>query len=250
MSTAAFELYGDLQQRGPLVITCEHASNRVPRPLRATDEDAPWLQTHWGIDIGAANVAREIVRRTGSIGVLAGFSRLVCDPNREPDSPTWLWTDIEGYCPSFNRSVDDAERLRRRTTLYEPYHAAIDRSLGERLTLGGDVILLAMHSFTPVYAGKRRTMEIGILFSRYAAVAKRLQRGLRSRDLDAVLNEPYSGREGMMFAAERHGRAHDVVHLELEVRQDLIGTPARAQQVGRQIADALADLKVRAKSRR
>ena len=44
----------------------------------------------------------------------------------------------------------------------------------------------------------------------------------------------------MIYSAQRHGTAHDVVYLELEVRQDLIDTQAKALATGRRIAQALA----------
>ena len=64
-----------------------------------------------------------------------------------------------------------------------------------------------------------------------------------------ALNEPYSGREGMIFAAHRHGENYGVLYLELELRQDLIDSLPRARRVGRRIADALAHLGVRERRR-
>jgi predicted N-formylglutamate amidohydrolase len=238
----AFEIYGRPEPGGPLVLTCEHASARVPRPLRVADADRPWLATHWAVDIGAAVVARELIRRTGSVGVLARFSRLVCDANRPPDSPTWLWQEIGGYRPTFNREVSDAERERRRRSYWEPYHAAIDRTLAERRRLAGEVLLLAVHTFTPELDGRRREMEIGVLFNHHATVAERLAGALREEGLRAALNEPYSGREGLMFSVDRHGGEHAVTCLEIEVRQDLVAAAAPARRLGARLARVLGTL--------
>jgi predicted N-formylglutamate amidohydrolase len=57
---------------------------------------------------------------------------------------------------------------------------------------------------------------------------------------ESVLNAPYSGRDGLIYSAQRHGRAHELVYLELEVRQDLIDSPEKALATGRRIARALA----------
>jgi predicted N-formylglutamate amidohydrolase len=43
---------------------------------------------------------------------------------------------------------------------------------------------------------------------------------------------------------------HDVVHLEIEIRQDLIDTAPRARAVGRRIAGALSRLGIRREVRR
>jgi predicted N-formylglutamate amidohydrolase len=49
---------------------------------------------------------------------------------------------------------------------------------------------------------------------------------LKAAGYDARLNEPWSGREGFMFAAETHARDHHAAALMLEVRQDLLQAPA------------------------
>ncbi len=53
------------------------------------------------------------------------------------------------------------------------------------------------------------------------------------------LNAPYSGFDGLIYSARRHGLEHGIEYLELEVRQDLIDTPAAAERVGLRIARAL-----------
>jgi len=228
-----------------MVITCEHASRRVPRPLRVSRAERPILDTHWASDIGAANVAREVARRTGSVAVLARFSRLVCDPNRPIDDPTWIRDAIDGKALSFNQNVTLEERRRRRQTYYGPYHDAVDAVLTERLALGGQVLLLAVHSFTPVLGDSPRDMEIGILFDDHEATARRLARALENDGFRIALNAPYSGLDGTIFAAQRHGRMHGVIYLEIEVRQDLIATAPRARVIGRRVADALERLAIR-----
>ena len=245
----AVTIYGEGARRGPMIVTCEHASARVPHPLRTNAHDRPWLKTHWGYDIGAATVAREIIRQSGSAGVFARFSRLVCDPNRSTDHPDWIRRSVEGHPLTFNRRLDANECKRRRSSYYEPYHDAVDRILDERLKCGGDVLLLSVHSFTPVLGNERRDMEIGVLFDRYAAVATRLAELLRDEDFKTELNQPYSGMAGMMFAANRHGSAHNVVYLETEVRQDLTDTAPKARAVGKRFASALERLTVRLRSR-
>jgi predicted N-formylglutamate amidohydrolase len=53
------------------------------------------------------------------------------------------------------------------------------------------------------------------------------------------LNAPYSGKDGLIYAAKRHGSAHQIVYLEIEVRQDLIGSPESAGAIAERIARAL-----------
>ena len=66
----AYETFGSPTE-GPFFVTCEHASNRVPAPLRTTELDRAWMNSHWGYDIGSRTLSLELIRRTGSYGVLA-----------------------------------------------------------------------------------------------------------------------------------------------------------------------------------
>lgn len=236
-----FEVCGDPAGAGPLVITCEHASAVIPAPLRATPADQPWLTTHWALDIGAAAVVRELVRLSGSVGLLARVSRLVCDLNRPLDHPNWILRQLEGHTLSFNRALDEDERERRRLTYFAPFHQALDDLLAQRLTRGPLPLLLTIHSFTPKLGDEVRTMELGVLFDEpHEREAKELVSLLESEGFVTALNEPYTGFDGVsIYAVWRHGSAHGVLYMEIEVRQDLIGTPERAQAMARRIWPAL-----------
>jgi len=92
-------------------------------------------------------------------------------------------------------------------------------------------------------------MELGILFDDYGAVAERLKENFEEAGFATALNEPYSGREGLMFAAAQHGLAHGVIYLELEIRQDLIDTTQKARLLARRLAPAITKLAVRERDR-
>lgn len=228
---------------GPLLLTCEHASARVPSPLAAGPQDEPWLGTHWAVDLGAARVTRELARITASPALLARFSRLVCDANRAPDAEDLIVTRVEGHALSFNRGLDPAQRQQRLARWYEPYHQAVDQELLHWPGPGRGPTLLSVHSFTPVFNGQQRPMELGVLFDHgHPALAARLLQQLKAAGFSTVANEPYSGYEGLIHSAWRHGRKHRVPYLELEIRQDLINTAASAERLARQVAAALAQI--------
>ncbi|MDP6947071.1 MAG: N-formylglutamate amidohydrolase, partial [Myxococcota bacterium] len=217
----------------------------VPSPLHASPEDQAWLDTHWGWDIGAEALTRELVERKSCVALLGRFSRLVCDANRAPDDPTLIRREVEGHVLSFNRGIDDAEVARRIARYHAPYHELVDSCLAERVARGGDVVLFSVHSFTPVFAGQRREMEMGVLFDRYEAIAHRFASHLRDVGFRTALNAPYSGKDGMMYAMHRHGQTHGVAYLELEVRQDLLQEPAAIRDVADRVCAALTALQVR-----
>ncbi len=238
---AAFETIGDPRAASSLVFTCEHASNELPEWV-ANSEDAPLLAEHWGWDIGAAALTRELVSWLGACAVLSRFSRLVCDPNREPDDPTFVVERIGDHALSWNREIDATERARRRDRYSEPYHAEIDRVVGARRASHRATRLCSIHSFTPTWHGKPREMEIGVLFDSHEAVAGRLIDDLAEAGFVTAANEPYSGYAGLIHAARRHGRAHDIVYVEVEVRQDLIDTRPRAREIVRRLVPAIERL--------
>lgn len=245
----AVEVAGDRHHTRRLVVTCEHASNRLPAPLQAAGEDAKWLDTHWGWDPGAGDVVRDLVHRKASVAILSRFSRLICDPNRAPLESDWIRTECEGYALSFNKNISPEERARRKATYYDPYHEEIDRCLSERLSRGGDVLLLSVHSFTPNFMGVVRDMEMGVLFDRFDPVAERFASHLRDQGFVTALNEPYSGKDGQIFSAQHHGHRHGVIYLELEIRQDIIDNSEKVQDVSSRLCDALTALQIRSRNR-
>jgi predicted N-formylglutamate amidohydrolase len=239
VSYQPYEVVGDPAAGGPFVFTCEHATHLLPE-WTPEPADRLLLEDHWGWDIGAADLTRTLIELTGSCGVLSRFSRLICDPNRDASEESFVVERVDGQPISFNRAVDAADRRRRQHRYADPYHDAIDRTIRARKAVGTPVRLCSIHSFTPLYLGRARPMEVGVLFDAHDEHAWRLGGALAEQGLETVLNAPYSGHEGMMYAAQRHGTAHDIVYVELEVRQDLIDTGCKARAIGQRIARALA----------
>ena len=211
---AVEEIDGDERR---LLLTCEHASRRLPAPWRWPDEDRWIVGTHWSFDLGAADITRELAGALGCPALLARFSRLLVDPNRDPASPTLFRGDAEGSALALNAAIDDDERERRLSGYYHPYHQQIDRALA----VFTEAAILAIYTFTPVYEGVERTVEIGVLYDRHPELAQAFARELRRRGWRSALNDPYSGHEGFAYSPERHGAERQRPALELEIRQDI-----------------------------
>jgi len=238
----AYEVIGRPDHAGPFFFTCEHASNWIPDSYRTSAADRALLTDHWGWDIGARDVVRHLVSRLGGQGVAACFSRLLVDPNRPPDTPSFIVREIDGRLVDLNRDLDAAEIARRTSRYFEEYHAAVTRCGEERAALADPFHLVSVHSFTPSYLGRHRPMEVGILFDDYDEDAWHLQEALIREGFDCALNAPYSGKgpDGLIYSAQRHGRALGVKYLELEIRQDLIDTDTKADEVASRLARGLA----------
>jgi predicted N-formylglutamate amidohydrolase len=225
---AFVEVVAEREAAAPLLLTCEHGSEVLPPEFRWCEDDA-WLRgTHWAFDLGAAELTRELARTLGAGAVIAGFSRLVVDPNRPLDSDTLVRNVAEGRLIVMNTDVDAAS-LERRLALWRAYHDALDRLFLESVA----PLALSVHSFTPVYEGSVREVEVGVLFDREEELATLLCARFRAAGFEARLNEPYSGKLGLIYSVSAHAAVSGRRALELELRQDLAVRPeVRARVIG------------------
>jgi len=216
-----------------VMLTCEHATERMPGGWSWHPGDS-WLRgTHWTHDLGAANLTRELVGRWGATAVLSRFTRLLTDPNRPEGHPDMFRQAAEARPIQMNQGLSDEERERRLARLYRAYHAEVDT----RIRNSSAEVLFAVHSFTPVYEGDHRELEIGILYDIEEELAEHVVKRIERAGMKVALNEPYSGKEGLMYSADRHASDHDKQAIEIEVRQDLL-TSADFRE---RLADALTD---------
>jgi predicted N-formylglutamate amidohydrolase len=148
----------------------------------------------------------------------------VIDPNRGEDDPTLLMKLYDGTIIPANRMADAAEVERRLNLFYRPYHDAYARLAARR----ADTVICAVHSFTPCLKGRSpRPWQIGILYSHLdERLAQPLIARLRAEpDLCVGDNEPYSGHLPG-DAVDRHALRHGRPNILIELRNDLIATPA------------------------
>ena len=148
---AAFELV-NAEGKAPFLLICDHASRRVPRALGSLGLEQWQLLRHIGWDIGAAEVARRLARHFEAPLLLAGYSRLVIDCNRQLDDPSAIPELSDGVAVPGNRGLAEAEAALRVAELYRPYHAAIDAALQRWQERGRVPGLISVHSFTPIFA--------------------------------------------------------------------------------------------------
>ena len=141
---------------------------------------------------------------------------------------------------SFNRSLSAEQKEERIAQYHVPYHSAISDTIRKRQESSGPFLLLSLHSFTPVWNHRLRSMDIGVLFDQHESLAERLAQKLSSHFF-VSLNEPYSGKNGLIYSADRHGRHHRLPYLELEINQTLLSSPQRIEVFAKILQEILLD---------
>jgi predicted N-formylglutamate amidohydrolase len=235
---AAYKIIGE-DRPGRWLVTCDHASNRVPPDVAGGDLgiDAADMARHIAYDVGAAGLTVALAAQLNSPAILSDYSRLVIDPNRGEDDPTLLMRLYDGTIIPANRSVDALEVERRLATLYRPYHDAY-AALAARQP---DTVIVAVHSFTPCLRGRSpRPWDVGVLYShldaRLSLPLIDLLRGLPGLCIGD--NEPYAGHLPG-DAIDRHALKPGRHNTLIELRNDLIANEVTQTAWAARLAPAL-----------
>lgn len=230
------------QGQGPFVIVCEHASSTLPRAMgdMGLSEEARLSHIAW--DPGALAVARLLSTRFDSPLVFQKFSRLVYDCNRPPESSASMPMKSEIYTVPANEAVDGPERLARTQALYRPFHSAVSSLIDRRTCDGLATSLITVHSFTPVYFGKPRAVEVGILHDADARFADGiLSAATGDRRHDVRRNEPYGPADGVTHSLILHGISRGIPNVMIEVRNDLIADQAGQGVMAGYLSELIAE---------
>ena len=211
-----------LNEKGasPYVLVCEHASNRVPKQLGNLGLSADELQKHIAWDIGAEGVSRLMSRLLDAPLVLQRYSRLVFDCNRPPEAVDAMPEMSETTAIPGNKGLSAADKMARVEAIYRPFHGGLAHMLDQRACEGRATSLVTIHSFTKVYKGKERAVELGILFDRDARIADRLIKAFPK--VDVRLNEPYGPKDGVMHTVNLHAAPRGIKSVMIEIRNDRI----------------------------
>lgn len=209
--------------RSPIFLTCDHAGRRIPRRLGDLGLPAGELERHIAWDIGALTTSRLLSAMLDAPLVEQVYSRLVVDCNRPTRSPTFIAPLSESTAIPGNLDLSDGEIAAREREIYAPYHARITQMLDARKAAGIPTVLIAMHSFTPVYKGVARPWQVGLLYNRDTRMAAILHELLAETGLTVGDNEPYAITDESDYGIPVHGEQRGLPHIEIEIRQDLIG---------------------------
>ncbi|MBI1207146.1 MAG: N-formylglutamate amidohydrolase [Azospirillum sp.] len=228
--------------RGRFVLVCEHASNAIPASFRGLGLDPDLLGSHIAWDLGARDLALAMSALLDAPLIAPCISRLVYDCNRTAEAPGAVPETSEVYEIPGNQGLSDAQRAARRLRYYQPFHDAIAAVLDARAVAGTATALVTVHSFTPVFRGVRRMVELGVLYDADARLADALVPVIAADGtFDARRNQPYASVDGVTFTLVEHALPRGLANVMLEVRNDLIADPAASERVARKLSGALVE---------
>lgn len=230
------------QGQAPVLVLCDHAGRQVPPELERLGVSEEALARHIGWDIGAADLTRSLAQRLDAPALLNHVSRLVIDPNRRPGTPSSIPEISDGCVVPGNEGLDLEAVVQRVIRYFLPYHRAVARRIGAFRRDGIVPAIVAVHSYTPVMNGEPRPWQIGVLWRGDRRLARPVLEALEARgDLVVGDNQPYSGLRDFGFTVQFHAQRSRLPHVMIEVRQNEIDTPGRAERYAGIVHAALAE---------
>lgn len=226
--------------KSSIVLICEHASNRIPEKLASLGLSDEQLKGHVAWDPGAYALAMAMSATLNAPLVAARFSRLAYDCNRPPEAETAMPQHTEqGPIPG-NKALSHSEKTTRAAEIYAPFHGAAAEVLSQKRNLGSDPVVVTIHSFTPVFNGQQRQVEVGFLHSDNDELAQAMLRHSSANDgFDIRLNQPYGPKDGVLHTIDLHASKGAAPHVMIEIRNDLLCDEKGVQRVHNMIVDAL-----------
>lgn len=234
---ATFEAARTVGPEGPapVLLLCEHASNHFPEAFGTLGLDETVRMSHVAWDPGALELSNRLSADWGLPLVYGAVSRLVYDCNRPPEAADAIPAVSEVHEIPGNCGLGEAERAARVAAVYDPWVAAVDAAVDR----ARPEAIVTLHSFTPVYFGKPRSVEIGILYDSDS----RLADAMLAEDWGRFVvrpNDPYGPEHGVTHTLKRHAIARGLANVMIEVRNDLLSDPLTRESVSRAISRNLA----------
>lgn len=226
-----------------LILSSEHGGNDVPRQYRALFRGhGALLRSHRGWDIGSLSLARSLSRSLGAPLAATTVTRLLVECNRSIGHPD-LFSPV-------SIALKRDERRRLLDGYYFPHRARVALAVARAIERSQPAIHVGMHSFTPVFHGRVRRADIGLLYDpahdperRFCAAWREEILRLDPR-LTVRANLPYKGSsDGLTTSLRRLYGPGLYLGIELEVNQKILGPragPAAARRLHSIIASSLA----------
>lgn len=206
-----------------IVIVCEHASKYIPKYFNGLGLTEDVQSSHIAWDPGAKTLAIAISSALDAPLVCSKISRLVYDCNRPADAPSAMPLRSEIFDVPGNEDILPHEAQARIEQIYRPF----TRMLSDVIEAKDNPAIVTIHSFTPIYHGEKRDVEIGILHSDDTRLADAmLSHAQQFEGFVFERNQPYGPKDGVAHTIKLHGYDKGLFNVMIEVRNDLLDNPA------------------------
>ena len=228
------------QGSSAFVLTCDHAGREIPHKLARLGLSERELSTHVAWDLGVAELGRRLSARLDAFLIMHNYSRLVIDANRPPDAPDSIPTLCEHTRIAANEGLSRGDARQRCEEVFQPYHQRLRTELDVRSARARPSVLVALHSFTPVYMGEARRWHVGVLYGRDPRLGRLVREKLESEGTLIVGdNQPYAVSDASDYTIIVHGEQRGIPHVELEIRQDQLASASEVQRWAERLGDVL-----------
>lgn len=228
-----------------VLVSCEHASNRLPEGMRAP---ARLLAKHVAWDPGALPIAQRLATMFDAPLHAGEYSRLVVDLNRTVGNSVLIRRRSDGHRIPFNRALGKEEIEHRIRAYYLPYRKAVADGVARIVDRRGRCVHLCIHTYTPRFGGRVRRNDIGLLYDPHRRPEAELVRELRGALVEATglvvwLNRPYQGTaDGILPRIREQHDADRYVAIELEVNQKFAAQPRELARISEAFGECLRGL--------
>lgn len=218
-----------------IIITCEHADFKIPDFVKS--KMPSWFTTslkkshqtydQYAIEISMA--VKDLLKKQGFTVDLISYpyTRLLIDANRTKDN--------KGFYSKLSPYITDQE-LKKIEDRYDAYKKECENLIQKNLKTK-DIVLFSVHSFVPVFNGKKRKTDIGLLFrnkiSKEKSFAVQLKKELQKEVPMTHLNLPYRGHTDCFLnhILDKYKNNKSVNGLFFEFNQDYLKSELKKKAV-------------------
>jgi len=209
-----------------LLIVADHASNYIPKKYNNLGLKKKNVVTQKDYYPGVKELAINLSNKLNSQLVLGQYSRLLIDCNRDEDDPTLISAISDRKLILGNKKITKQEKNYRINKMYRPYHEKIKKKILENKIN----IIISLHSFNPIFKGKKRFLKYGILSNQDRRLSDLILNELKKEKKIVGDNEPYKG-SLIGDTLYKHALKRGIHHSLIEIRNDLLSNVKKIDQV-------------------
>ncbi|NRA89183.1 MAG: N-formylglutamate amidohydrolase [Rhizobiales bacterium] len=220
------------------ILICEHASNFIPEYYNSLGVGSEITNSHVAYDPGALEVAKLMAKSLCAPLITQNVSRLVYDCNRPPNAKSAMPSKSEIYDIIGNQNLSESQRAERAIKFYAPFCNLISSIIDTEINQQNYPIIITIHSFTPIYYGKKRNLDIGILHDDDSRFADEI---LKLTDLQQNLqikrNAPYGPEDGVTHSLKLHAQSRGLANVMLEINNSIIANATTQKSIANLLSD-------------